>query len=622
MSAAPSLATSTAPVSAHAAANDAANDKTDQAWLQSLQFRSTAPVELSSAAAAGDLATFSQTLLACHAGQPRVGKRERRDILNRLQDLWGVQKSGTSQVNVASLAHCLFETELNSEELSGRVEAIMASTVSGAPDDETLMAALWLLRLIPHRLECETLFSLWRWTVEGSRTRLHAAALPEPDQGCAAFDALEIQCAAGSMFGFLKGELKQSQHAIRGLRKALDAATDSDGALHGRWLDQALPRLCQLARVQMFSTLYEQTLWNGKARKRIEKLFAKTISLLSPGRLAFSSIPLASACRSLLTAAAGLDITVEPTLLRLLKNWELGQVKSIRPLHQKALRKELGKESHQSDWSEWGSLRSSWSAPVDQCLIRHSGAMPAIEVIAGDVPFLAGAWSHELMVAGSVVPVEGEWACCCWYLDRESAYMELQLKGDSPIQIIRQALLLREESVLLLADSVRLPESQPIRFTRTTPLAGDWRVEDDAATREFALLKDDQRVRVFPWTCPQYRLDRSAETVSVANGKLRVTTEGEAKGVFSATLFDWSPKRREEPVDWQRATVAEDGQILPPEVAAGYRLRLGKKQWILYHSLQKPTIPRTVLGIHSASETVFAKLDDAGDALAMVEVEL
>jgi len=49
---------------------------------------------------------------------------------------------------------------------------------------------------------------------------------------------------------------------------------------------------------------------------------------------------------------------------------------------------------------------------------------------------------------------------------------------------------------------------------------------------------------------------------------------------------------------------------------------LGKKQWVLYHSHQKPVFPRSVMGIHTLSETVFARLSSRGEVDIQVEVEL
>jgi hypothetical protein len=265
-------------------------------------------------------------------------------------------------------------------------------------------------------------------------------------------------------------------------------------------------------------------------------------------------------------------------------------------------------------------MRSGWGSPADQCVIKFDGAHPELEATAQDVPLLAGAWLHELTVDGERISSTGEWTCVCWTADKDAAYLELQLNRDQPLQVIRQALLLREESLLLLGDSIRTPEGRRIEFERSIPLAGDWRTEEDSQSRELALMQGTARVRVFPLSAPQFRLQRGDETTAVRDGILSVRAHANASRMYVATLLDWSEKRRDEPVEWQRVTVAESMAPIGPETAAGFRIRIGKKQWVLYHSLSKPAMPRTALGIHSLSETVFSQLKTNGDLATVVEV--
>jgi hypothetical protein len=265
-------------------------------------------------------------------------------------------------------------------------------------------------------------------------------------------------------------------------------------------------------------------------------------------------------------------------------------------------------------------LRDGWSPPVDLCAVQFSGSMPNLEVIVRDIPLLAGAWSHKLTVDGRPSAPTGDWKCVCWFVDKTCAYVELQIVHNE-IQVVRQALLVRGESVLLLADSVRSPERAQIEFERSTPLVAGWSDEQDGSTRELALIRDKHRVRVFPVTAAQPFTERSQETTRVEDGQLRMNVQSDAARLYVATLFDWFPKRRDDPADWSRLTVAENGQPVPPADAVGYRLRVGKSQWLLYHSLVPPQVPRTVLGLHSNSESVLSRLDADGELQKILEVE-
>src|SRR5690606_6253434 len=103
--------------------------------------------------------------------------------------------------------------------------------------------------------------------------------------------------------------------------------------------------------------------------------------------------------------------------------------------------------SHQSDWAEWANLRSGWLDPVDQFAVRFHGEMPEIDALAAGIPLFSGAWSHKLSIDGKEIPTGADWSCSCWYLDRQAAFVELQLSLDQPVEVYRQALLLRMESV-------------------------------------------------------------------------------------------------------------------------------------------------------------------------------
>lgn len=601
-------------------------------WLTGFKFRHAATSPLAIAAQTGEIIMFADSLTATYADLGDLSKRKRNRLLGSLRTLWTQasvrDNSGFSDaIEPGALARCLFDLELTSDELSGRVEAIMASTIEGRPDRETLVAAYWLLRIGGQRLEPQTRFTFFRWTIDSSRTWLEQVQHETPEQaepgnGCAAFDFWEIQTLSDLCFPGLKGEKKRNRQHAQAWQAALDACTDSDGTPHARWLEEILPRFSQLAAVHLFANSLNSPLWDRPSQRRLTGMFARTALLCTPEHVAFNSLPTPAACRILLTIAEMLKISSPPGLLELLTRWEKQSSRSRVGTRKRGLRGKMPLVNVQSDWGEWACLRSTWPAPVDACVVRNDAAVPQLEVVVANQPLFAGDWTHELKIDGNVIPATGEWACCCWTANRQAAFIELQLNRENPLQVIRQALLLREESVLLLADSIRSPESSHIEFSRSLPLAGTWSIEEDALSREQALVQPDVRVRVFPWSGPQMRLDRSDESTTFYDGQMRVRSQSQGRGLYVATLFDWSQKRREEPVDWQRVTVAENGQIIPPEIAVGHRLRIGKKQWIIYHSHRPPMVPRSVMGIHTLNESVFAGLSPLGEVTPLVEVEL
>jgi len=602
------------------------DESTDSAWLQSLTFRKSASAELVAAAQGGNVEAVAHALQQGRPDGKKTGKRQRRELRQQLADIWQAHPGELSFVereqDSAGLASCLFSTDLEPDELTGRIETIMAATSTTGPEPQSLVAALWILRLCPHLLEPGTLVSLWRWTLDGARQLRTSPAAVSADQGCAAFDQLEVHCLAGWTFVDLQGEGKFGTESVKALHQALDAATDGDGSPHARWLPEILPRLTQLARLQLFADSLEKTLWDGKSEKRIRRLLGRLVGLTSAAGLTLGALPAAEVAMQVNCLAKIFGVTLEPAARRLLKSWEKGSQKSFSHSEVREIRKQFQKESHQSDWGEWGILRSGWASPTDLCVIRHDGTMPELTLLVKDVPLFSGVWGHQLSVNGKPISFSEGWNCCCWYLDQQAVFLELQTKEEGPVQVIRQALLLRKESVLVIGDSVRFTEPGDFHYQRQLPFSAGWDLLEDGATRELALTNGEHRVRVFPWSSPQNRIDRGAETTRQVDGSLQLDVTGSASGLYSATLFDWSDSRRDEPADWQRLTVSEDGRYIPPEIASAYRLRLGKKQWVVYHSLTKPQIPRTALGIHTGNETVIAEFAADGEIKTLVEVEL
>ncbi|HWL08818.1 MAG TPA: hypothetical protein VNQ76_10455, partial [Planctomicrobium sp.] len=281
----------------------------DENWLKGLSFHSTAPEELTTAASKGEIVAVAEFLHATGVNGTKISRQNRRKILEQLQILWLAQMNRSSAIDEASLAHCLFETDLESGELSGRVETIMASTPSAPPDLSTLIAAFWLLRLIPQKLEPQTLFSLWRWTLEGGRAHLSSSEPVAADQGCAAFDQIEMESLFGWIYHDLKAERKLARQGIRSLQQAIDASTDIDGTPHAKWLDQILPRLSQLSRLQLFAQTVKTSVLSRKDEKRVQRLFGRVVGLVTPAGMAFrnENVSLAETVRLFRTIADVLD---------------------------------------------------------------------------------------------------------------------------------------------------------------------------------------------------------------------------------------------------------------------------------------------------------------------------
>ena len=60
--------------------------------------------------------------------------------------------------------------------------------------------------------------------------------------------------------------------------------------------------------------------------------------------------------------------------------------------------------------------------------------------------------------------------------------------------------------------------------------------------------------------------------------------------------------------------------VQPADVAVGYRVAVGRKQWLVYRSLAEPG-NRTLLGHNLISETLVARFHRNGRVEQLIEVE-
>ena len=74
------------------------------------------------------------------------------------------------------------------------------------------------------------------------------------------------------------------------------------------------------------------------------------------------------------------------------------------------------------------------------------------------------------------------------------------------------------------------------------------------------------------------------------------------------------------PVTWRQLTVGESLRAQPRDVAVGYRVAIGSRQWLIYRSLAAAA-SRTLLGHNLSSETLVARFARSGEVKTLIEIE-
>jgi hypothetical protein len=232
-----------------------------------------------------------------------------------------------------------------------------------------------------------------------------------------------------------------------------------------------------------------------------------------------------------------------------------------------------------------------------------------------------GVWTASSRVDGKLLKPVGAWDAVCWFADKDVDYIEFKLELEGAARLERQVLLSRTDGFLLLADHLQNPDEAMLEHAWQLPLADglDWRGEEE--TRDAVLRADRNVIRALPLALPEWRVDPRMGELTHADGAMRLAQRTMARAAACPVFLDLNSRRAAKACTWRQLTVAEALQVQTVDVAVGYRVQCGRKQWLFYRS-QGPRGNRTVLGQNTANEFLAARfLSPAGEIEELIQVE-
>jgi hypothetical protein len=289
----------------------------------------------------------------------------------------------------------------------------------------------------------------------------------------------------------------------------------------------------------------------------------------------------------------------------------------------KILRKgKLPDPSLNSDWSGAAVLASGWSQKDARLAVAYVDASLEIELSVNGERILIGNWSQSTTSDGATVDVTGEWERLCWESGKRYDFLELGIDLSHGLRLERQLLLGREDRVLYLADLVVASDGTPrqLHHTMSLPLDAAVAWQPEFETRDGVIAGRKMRAAVMPMALGEWRSDPRGGSLYAENGQLVLSQEAHGKGLCSPLFFDLDRKRSKEQRTWRQLTVAEWMEILPRDVAVGYRSQSGADQWLFYRSLGQCG-NRTVLGQNIAGEFTAGRFLETGKYKEWVEIE-
>jgi hypothetical protein len=274
-----------------------------------------------------------------------------------------------------------------------------------------------------------------------------------------------------------------------------------------------------------------------------------------------------------------------------------------------------------SETSQLAVLRTGWAGWEERLTVAYHGRQISAELLCGRDLVMSGAWNPQIEFNGAPLEAESQWDEVCWLSDDDVDYLELELSLSGGVQIQRHLLLARQDHFLFVADAVMGEQSGSIAYRSAAPLAAGVRFAPSAESNEGRLIGRRGCALVLPLALSEWRSEPGGGTLREQAGALELRqSAANARNLFAPLFIDLAPRRFSRPCTWRRLTVAENRQIVAPDLAAGYRVQVGGQQWLFYRSLG-PRGNRTLLGHNLVTQFLAARFNRDGVAESLLEIE-
>jgi hypothetical protein len=428
------------------------------------------------------------------------------------------------------------------------------------------------------------------------------------------------QLLAGELaltLAYLFPELTVCRERLPQARQALSAGLadllDDRGLPHARHLDRLRPLLACWTRCHVLGRRLKHGCWHRDADRPYRRFVRSALRLARrDGSHVFSESATDHSGAELLAAAAARGGRPEDRRLAAL----------LLPGGKKQGGREadLPAAAVHSEWAATAVLRPDWSLSAPRLTVVYPDTSCRMELSCGKDVLWSGPWALDVHLDGAPAVPSSPWSQLCWVSDDDVDYLELELALGDGLRVQRHVLLARHDRFLLLADAVLAGRPATIQYRGVLPLCSETTWREACETREGTLTGRKPRSMVLPLALPEWLADRrGGELVSTSAGlELRQTATGQA--LLAPLFFDLDRSRMSKPLTWRQLAVAESHQVQPADVAVGYRVAIGKAQWLIYRSLAPPQ-SRSLLGHNVRSETLVARFDRQGEVDSLIEIE-
>lgn len=392
----------------------------------------------------------------------------------------------------------------------------------------------------------------------------------------------------------------------------LEQMLDGEGLLHCHYLHVLGPLFACWTRCLLLAEHVPDAQWSAQTRRQYPGLVQHALRLRRlGGSPTFAPRGAARWKRGLIETAVRLADEAEASRLDLL----LDRKRRVK-------RRDTEPDtSFEGEWAGIAVLRSDWRRKSPQLSVAYDCPHVATELTLGRDVLWSGHWSLDVSMNGERLSPTGNWEQVCWESDGDGDYLELELDLAGQITVQRHMLLSRKDGFLFLADALFGIQQGTIDYRSVLPSGGYTDFSPEEETREGTLARRDVKLaRVLPLALPEWNVSRSRGQLRGVPGGLEISQGADAGAMFVPMWFDLRRSRLGRSLTWRQLTVARERENVPADVAVGYRVQIGRLQWLVYRSLAQPAV-RTVLGKNLLSEFLVGRFLSDGKVDTLLEIE-
>ena len=271
-----------------------------------------------------------------------------------------------------------------------------------------------------------------------------------------------------------------------------------------------------------------------------------------------------------------------------------------------------------SEWGQIGVLQSSWKAGCPKVGIAFGDKKVALDICHG-LSLVAGECTPELIIDGRPANVISEIGVSAYLKVDKGDLIELEIEYEEAV-VQRQILFLSSDKLLFVNDVVCCRDVAELQYSSKFSLCDGIEIVRETESNEFYLKNNGRFSLVMPLAMPEWKLQQDRANVLFEDRQFIVSKTITGRGLSFPVVFDLDFKRSLQPRTWRRLTVAEAMKPVGDDMAAAYRVQIGKEQWLFYRSISSKG-NRTFLGQNYADEFLVGKIDQNGEVKRLVEIE-